>query len=260
MRGMRFRSVLWGGLVTLVAMSCGSTPEPVTPSNGGDTAGGGGSVVSPVRGDPTPESICARVYELKASSCELTSGYDLTQDECVADFHKSFEDRGADARQANISLGRCLIDNASCEAVGTCITNLSEPESGFRECGARGSAPVAMPRSEWEQRKAATVKRFSEASSTKDEPIEVCSVWDAEGQIDWLLSKTCDDGSKPFKGTHHAHAARVQNVGEAGRCNSIIDLYEVPCPEGTYKIFLDAYVCPQDDPPVETTPPVKAAP
>ena len=25
---------------------------------------------------------------------------------------------------------------------------------------------------------------------------------------------------------------------------SIIDLYEVPCPEGTYAIYIDAYVCP----------------
>jgi hypothetical protein len=243
---MRFRSVLWGGLVMLVAMGCGGTPKSVTPSNGGETAGGGGGEVSPVRGDPTPESICARVYELKASSCELTSGYDLTQDECVADFHKSFEDRGADARQANISLGRCLIDNASCEAASACVTALSQPTEEFRECGTEGVGPVAMPRDEWTKRKAATVTRFSQATSTKEEPIEVCGIWDDEGQLDWLLRMRCDDDSQPFNGPHQAHASRAGNVGAGGRCGSIIDRYEVPCPEGTYSIYIDAYVCPRD--------------
>ena len=65
-------------------------------------------------------------------------------------------------------------------------------------------------------------------------------------EMEWLLSVTCSDGSRPFPDYDHAHAARVGNVGPGGKCGSIIDLYEVPCPEGTYKIFIDAYVCPQD--------------
>jgi hypothetical protein len=64
--------------------------------------------------------------------------------------------------------------------------------------------------------------------------------------MEWMLSLTCDDGSRPFRGFDHAHAARVGNVGKGGSCGSIVDLYEVPCPEGTYKIFIDAYVCARD--------------
>ncbi|HUQ02478.1 MAG TPA: hypothetical protein VM261_08285 [Kofleriaceae bacterium] len=235
-------------VVFVFGFGCGASPKPATTSNGGDPSGGGGGEVSTVGSDPTPESICARVFELKASSCDLTSGYDLTHDECVADFHKSFEDRGPDARTANISLGRCLIDNASCEAAAQCVDGLSTATAPdqFRECGTGGIEPIAMPRDEWTKRKAATVTRFSQATSTKEEPIETCGIWEDEGQLDWLMSMRCEDGSQPFDGAHQAHASRAGNVGAGGRCGSIIDLYEVPCPEGTYSIYIDAYVCPKD--------------
>lgn len=232
------------GLVAVVAVvvACGPSPKPVTPAN---TAGdSGGDPVTTVGVEPTPSSICARVWELKAAGCELVSGYDLTLEECVADFRKSFEDRGKEARQANISLGKCLLDNASCDAASECVNQLAQQEEGFRECGTDGNAPVGMPADEFAKRKAAMVTRYSQATSTKEEPIEVCGIWDQGGQVDWLLSLTCDDGSHPFNGIHQAHASRAGNVGAGGRCGSIIDLYEVPCPEGTYSIYIDAYVCP----------------
>lgn len=64
-------------------------------------------------------------------------------------------------------------------------------------------------------------------------------------EMAWLLDMSCDDGSNPYGGSYErAHASRVGNRGEGGRCGSIIDLYEVPCPEATYAIYMDAYVCP----------------
>lgn len=247
MRAMRNRFASWAGLVAVmvVAIGCGPSPKPVTPTGG--ESGDSGGPVSTVGVDPTPESICARVWELKTGNCALVSGFDLTRDECVADFHRSFEERGPDARKANISLGRCLLDNESCDAASTCVDQLSQREEGFRECGTDGNAPVGMPAAEFARRKAATVTRYSQATSTKEDPIEVCGIWEQGGQVEWLLSLSCDDGSHPFSGIHQAHASRVGNVGAGGRCASIIDLYEVPCPEGTYPIYIDAYVCPMPD-------------
>mgnify|MGYP000184427269 CR=1 FL=1 len=40
-----------------------------------------------------------------------------------------------------------------------------------------------------------------------------------------------------------AHASRAGNVGPGGRCDSIIDRYEVPCAEKTYAVYVDSYVC-----------------
>lgn len=84
-------------------------------------------------------------------------------------------------------------------------------------------------------------KRFSELSTTQESPVEVCMV---EGQLSALTSLTCDDGSNPFADMGQAHAARVGNTGPGGRCGSIIDVYEVPCPEATYEVHMDMYVCP----------------
>ncbi len=235
-----------GGLISAAIVACGPSPKPAAPDDrpaAGGGAGGGAAVVT-TGSDPTPAAVCARILELKATDCESTSGFDLDDNECREEFRRSFDDRGPDARTANLALGRCLIDNESCDAVGQCVTALHSAASGFRACGTRGNQPVGMPRPEWSARKAATVTRYGQVTSTMDEPIEVCGVWDAGGQVDWLLNLTCDDGSRPFRSDDQAHAARVGNVGPGGRCDSIIDLYEVPCDEGSYKIYIDAYVCP----------------
>jgi hypothetical protein len=58
----------------------------------------------------------------------------------------------------------------------------------------------------------------------------------------WLESLACDDGSHPVR---NAEMVRQGNVGEGGRCGSIIDQYVPECPGGKkYPIFIDAYVCP----------------
>ena len=60
-----------------------------------------------------------------------------------------------------------------------------------------------------------------------------------------LAKLRCEDGSTPIRDHDTAEAARVGNVGKGGRCGSIIDLYQVKCPEATYELFVDGYVCPQ---------------
>lgn len=85
-------------------------------------------------------------------------------------------------------------------------------------------------------------QRFSALSTTKEQPVEVCEV---QGQLVWLTQVQCDDGSNPYRSMSEAHNSRAGNVGPGGRCGSIVDLYMVPCPEKTYEVYMDLYVCPK---------------
>lgn len=100
--------------------------------------------------------------------------------------------------------------------------------------------PVLVDAEQYARRYAATASRFAQVQSTKEQPAEECGI--AAG-VELLLALTCEDGSRPFASFNQAHASRRGNVGAGGRCGSIIDLYEVPCPEGTYEIFIDSYIC-----------------
>ena len=82
--------------------------------------------------------------------------------------------------------------------------------------------------------------RFDQVMSSKERPVEVCG---PPGELDWLFATSCADGSHPFADRSSAHAARRGSVGGGGRCGSIIDDYVVPCPEKTYEIFMDMYMC-----------------
>lgn len=225
-------------------------PQPRTDDSPPPT-GGGATPVATVSPEPTPEQMCTRMRELAATGC---ADHDITDEECIANYRNSFETRGPEARQAITNFGRCILDNESCEAVSTCVNNLTQTAEGTRNCTDNPSderfmgKPVGLPPDEYARRKGAQVTRFHDHASTKESPIETCGV---RGQLEWLLRATCDNDRRPFRSLEHAHTARVRNVGNGGRCNSIIDLYEVPCEEGTYAIYLDAYVCPA---PVAPTP------
>lgn len=86
-------------------------------------------------------------------------------------------------------------------------------------------------------------RRFSELSdTTKQRPLEECGL---RTVVERLLTLRCDNGSNPFGSDFRAaHASRAGSFGPGGRCASIIDRYDVPCPERTYQIFADGYYCP----------------
>jgi hypothetical protein len=71
-------------------------------------------------------------------------------------------------------------------------------------------------------------------------PVEVCGV---EGELRWLVSLTCLDGSPPFGSMEHAHGSRAGSMGEGGRCGAIIDRYQVRCPDRVIEVFMDMYHC-----------------
>jgi hypothetical protein len=191
----------------------------------------------------TPTTVCDRIFELRAADCRAVAGYELDHDGCVADMKRWFDERGVEAHDAIVRTGRCLLDQPSCDEVASCMAALSPPaEHTFRACADHDvDAPVGLPAAAWAQRKGVGARHFSEAPSTKAAPIEVCGI---DAQLTWLMAVTCDDGSRPFANGSAAHAARHGNVGPGGRCGAIVDLYEVPCPEASYDVFMDAYVCP----------------
>ncbi len=95
---------------------------------------------------------------------------------------------------------------------------------------------------------------FSKVESSPEAPVEVCTV---RSQLDLLMRLRCDDGSLPFDDLDHAHGSRAGNVGGVGRCDHIVDLYTIPCPEKSYDLYLDSYMClasevPRDSHPYQT--------
>jgi hypothetical protein len=191
------------------------------------------------------DAICDRIAELGRDGCGEFATYGLDHGECVADIDRSLDERGEDARAATQAYGRCL-QLVECNAVLACVEQMAGPDAGFRDCSdTMSSAAVGRPERDWQNRRGANARHYSDVPTTKDTPVEVCTI---PAEMDWLMAVTCDDGTQPFANRDHAHASRVGNVGPGGSCGAIIDLYEVPCPEQTYSIYIDAYVCPLPDP------------
>lgn len=100
--------------------------------------------------------------------------------------------------------------------------------------------PTVIAEAQAPLRRGAATTRFSELTTSTDRAVQVC---DVRGQLEWLMRVHCDDGSHPFSSLGTAHQSRRGNVGPGGPCGHIIDVYEVPCPERAYEVFMDLYVC-----------------
>lgn len=99
----------------------------------------------------------------------------------------------------------------------------------------------AVSQEAYENRYGAGMTRFSEVRTSKKRPLEACGI---EAALEQLVRATCDDGTQPFGGDlMAAHMSRVGNVGSGGRCDAIINVYDVPCPEARYLVYVDRYFC-----------------
>jgi hypothetical protein len=98
--------------------------------------------------------------------------------------------------------------------------------------------PFALDEAQAEQRYGQNAQKFTDAPTTKARAIEVCGI---PASRQWLRGTACADGS-PAK-----QNGRVGSVGPGGRCGAIIDLYTVTCPEGSYQVFIDIYMCGPDE-------------
>jgi hypothetical protein len=142
-------------------------------------------------------------------------------------------------------------------AAGGCATTASPqpeaprpaaaPAAANLDCGKNPEAfslgGVQVSPQQYLARTGAGVKAFSSLATTKERPLEECGI---PAVLQRLVDMRCDDGTNPFGGDgRRAHASRRGNVGPGGRCNSIIDVYEVPCREKTYEVYADSYICPE---------------
>ncbi len=77
--------------------------------------------------------------------------------------------------------------------------------------------------------------------TSKETPAPTCG---ATHSYDYIASDIlCEDGRSPFLGDlRAAMGTRSGSVG-AGPSGHIIDLYEVPCPEGVKEVYVDMYDC-----------------
>ena len=108
---------------------------------------------------------------------------------------------------------------------------------------------VYLTAQQFETRYGASAEKFAEVQSTLERPVEVCGV---DLELEFLTRLRCADGSNPYgdlrSDPYGALLATLDSrrgsFGPGGRCGSIIDLYDVPCPEKTYEVYIDFYICP----------------
>lgn len=183
---------------------------------------------------PSVAEICDRVQGPLAR-CVLAQQLGADRDACIANM--------SDAAMAPVvkHSGACFIQSDDCDAVTACVVDTTIDKHDLRACSPADERAVGMPKAAWDHRKGATVTRYGDANSSKQAPIETCGL---PAENAWLFQATCNDGSHPIHTRAEAEDVRVGNVGPAGRCQSIVDRYAVRCPEATYDIFMDAYVCP----------------
>ena len=211
--------------------------------------GGGASATKPAQptshdvaqGTITPEVFCDRFLALQQAGCEVFAKMEMTREQCVGELSKMM----SDPVQASFmtKTGTCMVGFQDCDGVTKCLASLGPDADDLRAChDDNPGKAVGVPKAEWDKRNGANITKFSQARSTKEQPLEVCTI-SAESEL--LASLACEDDSHPIADHEGAEMARVGNVGKGGRCGSIIDLYRVKCPEATYELFVDGYVCPQ---------------
>jgi len=100
--------------------------------------------------------------------------------------------------------------------------------------------PIQLPADRYARRHGARVTDLAQLKTSKDRPVEVCHV---RGEHEWLLAARCADGTAPLKSPAAVVQARVGSAGNGGRCRSALDLYKVACPEATYEVYMDMFVC-----------------
>ena len=186
----------------------------------------------------TIEEACARFDVLAGEGCDWTQRFppEFRQPgSCVPSLSTWVQD----PRLAQSINCWALACDAAAQCMISAHADASPPAS--RQCGDEGTGPVLADAATWAARPGANAKKFSEVKSTEARPVEVCGI---EGEVAWITTVTCDDGSNPYGSQAVANESRDGWMARGGRCNSILDRYSVKCPEATYQIYIDRYVCP----------------
>lgn len=194
---------------------------------------------APITAQLTVEQACARFETLAAAGCAWTQRFppEFRQpDTCVGSLRTWVKDPKL---QTSVSCWAL-----ECEPAAQCMISAHErgPAPAARTCGEEGTGPILVDAATWAGRNGAGAKRFSEVESSEAKPVEVCGI---DGEVAWITQVRCDDGSNPYGSPAVANESRDAYLARGGRCNSILDRYSVKCPEATYQIYVDRYVCPR---------------
>ena len=217
--------------------SCGGPSKPPVTPDPTPRAGSGSSAPVATVAPPTNAQICKRLGELQAQRCGDFANLKVSEADCLGELNNVGPDNPTLA-----AFTTCVVQ-PSCEEVTNCLISRSQtpdPQpTKFRACtDAADGTPVGMPAAQWDARHGAKATKLSQATSTFAAPIEMCTI---HNESEWILSLACEDGSHPLT---NPETARVKPAKMGGRCGSYVDEYLVKCPETTYDIFVDAYVCP----------------
>ena len=237
-------------LAIVVVCGCGgashTAPPPQQPK-AGSGASASAAPTTPPSATIDVAAVCKRIVDLATQHCGKFAEIGVDAKQCVSELGPATEDPSFKM------FAECVL-NPSCEEVTNCLKAADEAAANdgsdahqkLRACKDPPDAgdAVGIPKAEWDTRNGANLTRYSQAVSTKALPIEMCGI-PAENR--WLGTLACDDGSRPITSSVDAENFRAGNVGEGGRCGSILDLYKVKCPEKTYDIYIDAYICPLEN-------------
>ncbi|HEY1552233.1 MAG TPA: hypothetical protein VGG28_30610 [Kofleriaceae bacterium] len=221
-------------LVLLVATACGpqsgaTGPSPINP-------------IPPTEHTVDPPAMCKRMRALHDQHCGMFEDIGLGAT-CEQEVSGSLAD--SQSRLLTMQMDTCLDELTICSDITACIGNASTSVE-TRDCSdhserAAGN-PVGVPYATWRSIMKRGYTKFSQVVSSKPAPIELCGV---STENYWLSTLLCDDGSRPLANRSAAERARLGNIGNGGRCGSIVDHYRVACPEKPYDVFMDGAVCPQ---------------
>lgn len=124
----------------------------------------------------------------------------------------------------------------------TSVEPVAEEAPAEPVCTSAGMLSYVASADAYADRAGLHATHFSELTTSQQAPLEECSL---DAILGRLVTLQCDDGTNPFQGNPNAaHASRAGSTGSGGRCGAILDVYEVPCAEGTYSVFADMYFCP----------------
>jgi hypothetical protein len=240
------RQVLLG--IALLSISCGSKsppPEQATPPAEPAEPAGPAEAAGPTEAEPdTPvAAACKNLVALHAKTpCEPLTRSNFVPENCEKDLDSA---KVPPQFRANFdSMLGCVAEAGSCRAFETCMKSFAEAAASQaasgRTCGEARFGQINLDADQAAKRYGQGVTKLSAAPTSMDQPIEVCGIG---GEQRWLFASRCDDGSAPFTDPEKVGGARAGSMGSGGRCASTIDKYEVKCPEKTYEVFMDMYMC-----------------
>jgi hypothetical protein len=185
--------------------------------------------------------------------CDSLVKAGLTPDLCratLADWRKSAPAAGPKRKAFRMLLaGLALADSCDMINASFLVASRAANADGRQQAAAAG-CPMRddnardLTAEQAAARRGLNDKLFTDTASTVDEPIEVCGLM---GEVEWLTRMTCADGSRPW-GTDfdRAHDARRGSTmrNAPGPCGMMpVDVYAVPCPEKSYEVYMDLYMC-----------------